>query len=102
MSSVSTGLLPSTVVSTAKLPMFSVTFGVWVVSQTVHDDMNLSSWTVCDTTQTPKVTENIGSFAVETTVLGNNPVLTDDIRAATPAQMLLTQTGNTTFLIYNG
>lgn len=66
------------------------------------DDMGLSSWTVCDTTQTPKVTENVGSFAVETTVLGNNPVLTDDIRAATPAQMLLTQTGDTTFLLYNG
>ncbi|MHA3023879.1 type VII secretion protein EccB [Mycobacterium sp. BMJ-28] len=81
-------------------PMVGVVGGPAAIHQ--GDDMNLSSWTVCDTTQTPKVTENIGSFAVETTVLGNNPVLTDDIRAATPAQMLLTKTGDTTFLIYNG
>ncbi len=66
------------------------------------DDMGMSSWTVCDTTQTPKVTETVGSFAVETSVLANNPVLSDDIRAANPSQMLLTQAGNTTFLIYNG
>lgn len=66
------------------------------------DDMGLSSWTVCDSTQTPDVTETVGTFAVETSVLGNNPVLTDDIRAASPAQMVLTQTGDTTFLIYEG
>jgi type VII secretion protein EccB len=66
------------------------------------DDMGMSSWTVCDTTQTPKVTETAGAFAVETAVLANNPVLSDDIRAAVPAQMLLTQVGEITFLIYNG
>jgi type VII secretion protein EccB len=80
------------------------TVGVVGGPASIHagDDMAVSSWTVCDTTQTPKVTETIGTFAVETTVLANNPVLTDDIRAATPAQMILTRTGDTTFLIYNG
>lgn len=66
------------------------------------DDMQTSSWTVCDITQTPKVTETIGTFAVETAVLANNPVLDSDIRAAEPDQMVLTTAGDETFLIYDG
>jgi type VII secretion protein EccB len=66
------------------------------------DDMAMSSWTVCDSTQLPSVTEQVGASMVETTVLANNPVLGDDIRTASPEQMILTTAGDTTFLIYNG
>jgi type VII secretion protein EccB len=61
-----------------------------------------SSWTVCDTTETPKVTESSGTTSVETTVLANNPVLDVDIRAASPAEMILTRSGGTAFLVYQG
>jgi len=61
-----------------------------------------SSWTVCDTTQTPNVTERSGATSVETTVLANNPVLDDDIRAAAPEEMILTRSGDTVFVIYQG
>jgi type VII secretion protein EccB len=65
-------------------------------------DPGMSSWTVCDTTQTPAVTERSGVISVETTVLANNPVLDDDIRAAAPEEMILTRSGNSSFLIYQG
>jgi type VII secretion protein EccB len=61
-----------------------------------------SSWTVCDTTQTPTVTEPTGVRGVETTVLANNPVLDDGIRAAGPAEMIMTRSGGSVFLIYQG
>jgi type VII secretion protein EccB len=66
------------------------------------DDLGTSSWTVCDTTQTPKVTEPSGAMSIETTVLANNPVFDDDIRLAAPEEMILTQFGDTLFLIYQG
>lgn len=66
------------------------------------DDMATSSWTVCDTTQTPGVTETTGTRTVETAVLANDPVLGDDIRAADAAQMVLARAGDATFLIYDG
>jgi type VII secretion protein EccB len=66
------------------------------------DDMAMSSWTVCDSTQPPSVTEQARASVVETTVLANNPVLGDDIRAASPEQMILTRAGDTTYLVYNG
>jgi type VII secretion protein EccB len=66
------------------------------------DDASPSSWTVCDTTQTPKATESVGQTSIETTVLANDPVLGDDIRTATPEEMILTQFGGTDFLLYQG
>jgi len=66
------------------------------------DDMGMSSWIVCDTTQTPKVTESTGVAGIETTVLANSPVLSDEIRAAAPEEMFLTRSGDTVFLIYDG
>src|SRR5262249_9150622 len=66
------------------------------------DDMDTSSWTVCDTTQPPDATHAGGPLTVEATVLANNPVLGNDIAAATPEQMILTRAGQSTFLIYNG
>lgn len=66
------------------------------------DDLSMSSWTVCDTTQTPKVTESVGGQTVETTVLANNPVLTEDIRTATDAEMMLAKAGGKTYLVYGG
>lgn len=65
-------------------------------------NMDMSSWTVCDTALTPGVTDYTGAQTVETTVLANDPVLGDDIGAATSAQMILAQAGGSTFLIYNG
>jgi len=61
-----------------------------------------ASWTVCDTISTPKVTDPVGATSIETTVLANNPVLADDVRAATPAEMILTRFGSTVFLLYQG
>jgi type VII secretion protein EccB len=66
------------------------------------EDMSMSSWTVCDSTQLPSVTEPAGAASVETTVLANDPVLGDGLRAASPQQMILTTAGDNTFLIYNG
>jgi type VII secretion protein EccB len=66
------------------------------------EDMAMSSWMVCDSTQFPSVTEQSRASVVETTVLANNPVLGDDIQAASPDQMILTKAGDTTYLVYNG
>ena len=65
-------------------------------------EAGISSWTVCDTTQTPKVTEPSGATSVETTVLANSPVLDDDIRAASPSEMIMTRSAGSVFLIYQG
>jgi type VII secretion protein EccB len=61
-----------------------------------------SSWTVCDTTQMPKVTEPSAVTSLETTVLANNPQLDADIRVANPLEMVLTRSAGTVFLIYQG
>jgi type VII secretion protein EccB len=66
------------------------------------DDVSLSSWTVCDSTQLSSVAGSAGAPTMETTVLANNPVLSDDVQAASPQQMILTTAGDITFLIYNG
>lgn len=66
------------------------------------DNMSVSSWTVCDTLQTPGVTETTGAASLQTTVLANDPVLGGDVREASPADAILTQVGGTTYLIYNG
>jgi type VII secretion protein EccB len=78
--------------------------GILGAPSSIHasEYLGASSWTVCDTTQTPKVTEPSGEMSVETTVLANNPVLDDDIRVAAPDEMVLTQFRDTTFLIYQG
>jgi type VII secretion protein EccB len=66
------------------------------------DDMVTSSWAVCDSTQLPSVTEQARASSVETTVLANDPVLSDNIRAVSPEQTILTRVGATTYLVYNG
>jgi type VII secretion protein EccB len=66
------------------------------------DDMSMSSWTVCDSTQLPSATEQSRAPATETTVLANDPVLSEDIQAASPDQMILTRAGGTIYLVYNG
>lgn len=66
------------------------------------DEPNVSSWTVCDTLQTPTATEPSGVAGIETTALASNPVLDAGIRAANPAEMVLARSGNTVFLIYEG
>ena len=48
------------------------------------DNMAMSSWTVCDGLQTPGVTETTGAARVQTTVLANDPVLDNGVRAAEP------------------
>ncbi|HEX2285034.1 MAG TPA: type VII secretion protein EccB [Mycobacterium sp.] len=65
------------------------------------DNLAMSSWTVCDTLQTPGVTETTGTTSVQTTVLANDPVL-EGIRAAGPADAILTEVGGTSYLIYDG
>lgn len=66
------------------------------------DDMATSSWTVCDSTQIPSVSEQVGASTVETTVLANDPVLGEDIRAAAPERTLLAKANDTIYLVYNG
>jgi type VII secretion protein EccB len=66
------------------------------------DDMAMSSWTVCDWTQPPAATESSPASAIDTTVLANDPVLSEDIHAASPDQMILTRAGGTIYLVYNG
>ena len=66
------------------------------------DSLAMSSWAVCDTWQTPGVTETTGSATLHTTVLANDPVTDDDVRAADPAQAVLTEVGGRTYLIYDG
>lgn len=66
------------------------------------DDLAMSSWAVCDTFTTPKITDTAGAASIETTVLANNPVLTDAIRAAAPSEMILTRSAGTVFLVYQG
>jgi type VII secretion protein EccB len=66
------------------------------------DNIAMSSWTVCDKLQTPGVTETTGSTSLQTTVLANDPVLDSGVRAAGPADAILTVAAGTTYLIYNG
>lgn len=66
------------------------------------DDMRISAWTVCDSVQNPAA-EQAGAGTVETTVLGNDPVLSGDIRpAASDEAILASSDGASMFLIYNG
>lgn len=78
--------------------------GIMGAPTTIHagDETGTSSWTVCDTTQTPKVTEPSGAKSVETTVLANNPMLDADIRVADPIEMILTRSAGSVYLIYQG
>jgi type VII secretion protein EccB len=66
------------------------------------DNLSMSSWTVCDTWQTPGVTETTGPTTLQTTVLANDPVLDGDIRGADPAQAILTEVAGRTYLVYDG
>lgn len=66
------------------------------------DDLSMSSWTVCDTLQTPGATETTSATTLETTVLANDPVLDGDIRAADQAESILTEVGGRTYLVYDG
>lgn len=66
------------------------------------DNMGTSSWAVCDTLQTPGVTETTGMASLQTMVLANDPVLDDGIRTADSAEAILTEVGGTSYLIYDG
>ena len=66
------------------------------------DDMSKSSWTVCDTATTPNVTAGTGIATLETAVLANDPVLDNDIRAASPAETVLAIWADKVYLIYDG
>jgi type VII secretion protein EccB len=66
------------------------------------DDLQMSSWSVCDTATLPNLQKGTGVASLDTTVLANDPVLSDDIRAASPAQMVLADAGGAVYLIYGG
>lgn len=78
--------------------------GVIGAPASIHagDDMDVSSWTVCDTSTTPNVSVGTGVATLETAVLANDPVLDNDIRVASPAQMVLAISGGKVYLIYDG
>jgi type VII secretion protein EccB len=65
-------------------------------------DMRMSAWTVCDTVQTPDVSKSVGLASVQTTVIAGDLTLNDDMRKASPAQMLLVRSGDTVYLIFDG
>jgi type VII secretion protein EccB len=66
------------------------------------DNIGMSSWTVCDTLETPGVTETTGMASLQTTVLANDPVLESGTREANPEDAILTEVGGTSYLIYDG
>jgi ESX secretion system ATPase EccB len=66
------------------------------------ENLSMSAWTVCDTLQTPGVTQTTGAATLQTAVLANDPVLDGGIRAADAAQAILTEVGDTTYLVYDG
>jgi type VII secretion protein EccB len=66
------------------------------------DNVQMSSWTVCDTATLPNLQRGTGVASLDTAVLANDPVLSDDIRVASPAQMILAEAGGATYLIYGG
>ena len=66
------------------------------------DNMAMSSWTVCDSLQTPGVTETTGAARLQTTVLANDPVLDSGAREAGPADAILTEVSGISYLIYDG
>ncbi|HET6734480.1 type VII secretion protein EccB [Mycobacterium sp.] len=66
------------------------------------DNLATSSWTVCDTLQTPGVTETTGAASLQTTVLANEAVVDGNSREAEPAEAILTEVSGTTYLIYDG
>jgi type VII secretion protein EccB len=68
----------------------------------VANEPGTSSWTVCDSLHTPKPTDAAGTTSIETTVVASNPVLDNDIRAASPQDMIVARSADTVFLIYQG
>jgi len=64
--------------------------------------LSTSSWTVCDSVQTPEITKGTGTASVQTTVVAGDLVLGDAIHAASPAQMLLVRSGDQVYLIFDG
>jgi type VII secretion protein EccB len=66
------------------------------------DDMTTSSWTACDSTQLPSFAQQTAASTIQTTVLANDPVLGDDIRAARSRTGDPHYRWGTTFLIFNG
>ncbi|AMW21764.1 type VII secretion protein [[Mycobacterium] chelonae subsp. bovistauri] len=66
------------------------------------DNLDMSSWTVCDSVTTPDIRSGPGPGGLETAVLANDPVLGNGIRAASAAEMLLVMSGDTVYLVYDG
>lgn len=66
------------------------------------DDAATSSWTVCDATVPAPPPNESRARTLQTTVLASNPALADDIAPATAADMVLTRSGDTVFLVYDG
>lgn len=60
------------------------------------DDPANSAWTVCDVTAIGSTSE------VGTVVLGSDPVLGQDIRAARPTELMLAAAGTATYAVYDG
>ncbi|KQH79213.1 type VII secretion protein EccB [Mycobacterium gordonae] len=65
-------------------------------------DMRTSVWTACDSVTTPDVAKSVGVASVQTTVIAGDLTLNEDIGKASPAQMLLVRSGDTSYLIYGG
>ncbi|PJE07766.1 MAG: type VII secretion protein EccB [Mycobacterium sp.] len=65
-------------------------------------DMRTSVWTACDSVATPDVAKSVGVASVQTTVVAGDLTLDEDIRKATPAQMLLVRSSDAVYLIFDG
>ncbi|CAN5197531.1 type VII secretion protein EccB [soil metagenome] len=66
------------------------------------DDLGMSSWSVCDAAARPAAGNTAAFPGIETTVLANDPVLTDSVRSSTAEEAVLTRADDTTYLIYDG
>jgi type VII secretion protein EccB len=67
------------------------------------DDMQSSSWTVCDSAENPQSMDGTSAGTLDTTVLANDPMLGGAVRAASSDEAVLASAdGRATFLIYGG
>lgn len=61
-----------------------------------------STWTLCESAESPQSGSGVSTTGVTTTVLSSRPVLGDDTRAQAGDEALLVRHGSETYLVYDG
>jgi type VII secretion protein EccB len=82
-------------------PMVGIVGGPGSISG--PEDLNVSSWAVCDSGQALTAEQPTAQLpTMETTVVAGTPVLGPAIRAAAPDETVLARANGTTYLVYKG